>query len=223
MTKQLIVKQRETLSLSNGILNNNVSIAQFEMGLNLSKTLSKPTIRSIFKGENASVGFSVVKILVTRFMNSFGFSTKISEDNIEMITVDTLDNFGYESLEDIILFFKMARTGKFGETNRGVDSNLIFGKWFPVYLDKKAQLREEKHNDFKQQSKNQKAISMGDVEITYRKSLVKKLETDKENFIVNYTKNMDRQMLEDTIQHWSKDQELKNHVKMLKLQRRTIK
>jgi hypothetical protein len=223
MKKQLIVKQQETLSLSNNILDNKISIAQFEMGLNLSTTLSKPTIRSIFKEENASVGFSVVKVLVTRFMNSFGFSTKLSEDNIEMITVDTLDNFGYESLEDIILFFKMARTGKFGETNRGVDSNLIFGKWFPMYLDKKAEIRERKHNEKKQESKNQNSISISDVEITYRKTMLKKLKINTENFIVDYTKNMDRQMLEDTINHWNKDEELKNYVTLLKLQRRTIK
>lgn len=195
----------------------------FELGLKIEDTFSKATTRSVFKNELAQVGFSVVNVLVIRFMNSFGFSTKLTDDQLESLTVDTLDNFGYESLEDIILFFKMARTGKFGETNRGVDSNLIFGKWFPMYLDKKAELRERKHNDFKQESKNHNTISMKCVEISYREAMLRRLRENNKEFIINYTKSMDRQMLEDTIISWDNDDKLKNHVTMLKLQRRVIK
>ncbi|MDB0600069.1 hypothetical protein PL373_02635 [Tenacibaculum maritimum] len=74
--------------------------------------------------------------------NSFAFATKLTDDQIDILTVDALDKFSHESLEDILLFFKMARSGKFGTTKRGVDSNLIFGEWFPMYLDLKSRERE---------------------------------------------------------------------------------
>jgi hypothetical protein len=43
------------------------------------------------------------------------------------------------------------------------------------------------------------------------------------DYINDFTKNMDRQMLEDTITSWSKDPELKNQVHLLKIKRLEIK
>jgi len=142
----------------------------FEMGLTIQSTFSKPNIRSVFKGETAQIGFSVVNVLVTRFINSFGFSTKLDPMQIEMITVDTLENFAYESIEDILLFFKMARSGKFGTTKRG---DKLDTKKVEVYVDK-------------------------------------------------ITKDMDRQLLEDTILDWEKDPIKKKHIHILKAKRKTV-
>lgn len=217
------VKSEKTLDFSKKIIAGKGNLAQVERGLTIEKSLSQPTLNTVFSGNNGSIGFAVVKVLVTRFLDSFGFSNKPSDTQIEMITVDTLDSFGYESLVDVILFFKMARSGKFGETQRGVDSNLIFGKWFPIYLDKKAEIREKKHQEFKETQKVKNTVSLEQVENTYKKALLKKLTEKRQEFVVDFTKSMDRQMLEDTINHWDKDKELKNYVTMLKMQRRVIK
>jgi len=136
---------QKTLDFSKEIINGNVNVSVVEMGLTINKCLEKPNIRIVFKDEFAQVGFSVVKVLVIRFMESFGFSTKMNDSQIDTLTVDTLEKFSYESLEDIVLFFKMARNGSFGTTNRGVDSNLIYGEWFPKYLEKKSELREQSY------------------------------------------------------------------------------
>ena len=66
-------------------------------------------------------------------------------------------------------------------------------------------------------------ISTDDIQISYRKKMIQELEKNKLAFIDKYTKNMDRQVLEDTIDSWSKDPEMKNYVTLLKLKRRTIK
>ena len=66
-------------------------------------------------------------------------------------------------------------------------------------------------------------ISTDDIQISYRKKMIQELEKNKLAFIDKYTKNMDRQVLEDTIDSWSKDPEMKNYVTILKLKRRTIK
>ena len=193
-----------------------------EMGLTIQETFSKPTIRTVFKGEYGSIGFSVVEVLVSRFADSFGFSNKLSAMQIETITVDTLENFAYESLHDIVLFFKMARSGKFGSTGRGIDSNLIFGDWYPKYLEQKAQLREDNY----QKTKNERSAnitSAEDVKKTYAKIAAKAKTKKVANYIDKISKTMDRQMLEDTIMDWEKDPDRKPYVAMLKKKRLEIK
>ena len=59
-------------------------------------------------------------------------------------------------------------------------------------------------------------ISTDDIQISYRKKMIQELEKNKLAFIDKYTKNMDRQVLEDTIDSWSKDPEMKNYVTILK-------
>ena len=193
-----------------------------EIGLTIQQTLSKPTIRSVFKGETGQIGFSVVKALVTRFMNSFGFSTKMDDTQLDIITVDVLENFAYESLEDILLFFKMARSGKFGATKRGVDSNLMFGEWFPKYLEIKADLREVNYNKQKNQTARKQATD-ADVRKTYQEISEKNMIRKVEKYVDNITETMDRQLLEDTLLDWSTDPIKKPYLDILKRKRKTIK
>ena len=197
-----------------------------ELDLTLEVVLSKPTMRTVFKDENAQVGFSVVKVLVQRFLDSFGFNAKASNSLIEIITVDTLDRFSYESLEDVILFFKMARSGYFGTTSRGVDSNLIFGEWFPMYLTKKAELRETKYTEEKGVRLSDKT-SIEDVQKYYmKKHMIKSQQQHIENVklhIEHITKEMDRETLENTIVDWSKDKEKNKFIRYLKEKRKIIK
>lgn len=197
-------------------------MALIEMNLSIDQTFSKPNIRTVFKNENGTIGFSVVNVLVNRFINSFGFSTKLSNDQIEILTVDTLENFKYESLEDIIVFFKMARTGKFGSTKKGVDSNLIYGEWYLAYLELKADIREQNYSKEKNVLNSNK-ITLEDVKKTYSKHQEKNFEKRVTNFVEKITKNIDRQMLEDLITDWEKDPARKPYLNILKKKRITIK
>jgi len=193
------------------------------MSLTINETFDKAIIRSVFKGEAGQIGFSVVNVLVTRFIDSFGFSTKLNPIQIETLTVDILENFQYESLEDIIIFLKMARTGKFGSTGRGVDSNLILGDWFPKYLDQKAQIREQNY----QKEKAQFSDSTNAVEQYYAKMRAKKAQDEKESKakleIDEMVKSMDRAVLEDTIADWERKEEMKPYLSYLKQKRLIIK
>jgi hypothetical protein len=213
---------QETLNLSKSIISGNAQMALVEMNLTIDQTFSKPNIRTVFKNENGTIGFSVVNVLVNRFINSFGFSTKLSNDQIEILTVDTLENFKYESLEDIIVFFKMARTGKFGSTKKGVDSNLIYGEWFPAYLELKADIREQNYSKEKN-ALNSTKITLEDVKKTYSKHQEKNFEKRVAAFVEKITKNIDRQILEDLITDWEKDPVRKPYLNILKKKRITIK
>ena len=219
-------KLLKTLDLAKSIISGKKSISVLEMELKITHTLNLPTLRSTFKGEDMQIGFSVVKVLVKRFMESFGFSSKPSEDMIEMISVDTLDKFSHETFPDIIIFFKMARTGFFGNTDRGVDSNLIFGKWYPMYLEKKSKMREDNYlaeknkrneNLFSiEQVKNQYNINQNkSKKLQYRDKVIARID--------EITENYDRHLLEDLIFDWERDEAKRPYIKFLKMKRKTIK
>jgi hypothetical protein len=211
-----------TITLSKAIVSGTAKLALLEMNLTLSETLDQPTVRKVFSGDNATIGFSVVKVLVNRFIESFGFSTKLSESQIEILTIDTIENFKYESLQDIILFFKLARSGKFGSTKRGVDSNLIFGEWFPMYMEQKADLREQQY--VKQKSEmNAQLVSIEDVKKHYEKLTEIPFVQRVKNYVDSITKDINREQLEVLIQEWESDEQKKPYIQILKSKRRSIK
>ena len=215
--------QLKTLDLAKNIVAGSISVSVLEIGLTVDKNLDKPVIRGLFKNENGAIGFAVVKVLVNRFIDSFGFSTKLSETQLEVLTVDTLEKFSYDSLEDIILFFKLARSGSFGTTKRGVDSNLIFGEWFPIYMEMKAEAREKKHLNEKKQTDNN-LITIQDVKNSYQKIQVGNSFRDRVlNYIDKITDGINRLELEDLIQAWSEDEQKKPYLRDLKAKRLKIK
>lgn len=223
MRTQSNPKQLATLDLAKNIVAGSVSVSVLEIGLTVDKNLDKPVIRGLFKNENGQIGFAVVKVLVNRFIDSFGFSTKLSESQLEVLTVDTLEKFSYDSLEDIILFFKLARSGTFGTTKRGVDSNLIFGEWFPMYMEMKAEAREREY------IKNKKTITESTLSIEEVKKSYEKIKPNNSFrdrvliYIDKITDGINRLELEDLIQAWSEDEQKKPYLRDLKAKRQTIK
>jgi len=217
---QCNLRQQKTLDISKAIISGTTSVSGIEIGLTIKNTFESPNMKSIFKGENGQIGFSVVNILVKRFLESFGFATKMNDTQIEVLTVDTLEKFSYESLEDIILFFKMARTGQFGSTMRGVDSNLIFGEWYPMYLELKSIEREKIYQKDKD-SLNKDSLTIENVRSAYQKqkNTPQQLHDKAVKRINEITEGFTRQELEDLIKVWEKD-ESKNPYMRLLMQKR---
>lgn len=220
--KSLSQKKLEVLGFSKQVSNNTSLITQSERSLKIEDSLTQPAVRSVFKGDNGDIGYSFFYILITRFVDSFGFSTKLNTTQLETLTIDALDHFSYESVVDAILFFKMARSGKFGTTNRGLDSNLIFGTWFPLYLELKADAREVFLKKQKENLKNE-SVSIESVQKHYKECLKGDFKKKCKKRIDELTKDFDRQMLEDFITDWEKDETKKPFLKMLKAKRRDIK
>lgn len=219
-------EQGKVLDLTRSIINGNLNTSFYGMSLSISDTLKKPIMKDVFKGELAEVSFEVVGVLVEKFLNSFAFSTKLGEAQIDEFTAHTLENFSHESLDDIILFFKMASSGKFGETNRGVDANLVFGKWFPIYMDLKALERKKVHDDQKNK-RSENIVSIEAINKIYANVQREKIYREKVRkaklFVDKVSKDFDKQMLEDTITEWSKDSKKDYYTNLLKKKRRTIK
>lgn len=219
---KLVKSQITGMELVEGILSKSISLAQTEIKLTTSDVIGKPLIRTVFKGKD-NLAFTFVSGLVKRFVDSFGFSTKMNESQIEMLSVDTFEKFQYESVEDVILFLKMCRSGSFGATNRGVDSNLIFGEWFPKYMEIKSDAREKEYEKEKSSlSIEQRGVEYSEVIKTYKKASNISFEKRVSDYVDRISKDMDRQMLEDTIIDWEKDPERSAYVYMLKKKRQVV-
>lgn len=198
------------------------NIVLIEIDTDFKTCLSERNIKAVFKGRDQIVALSTIDILIRRFINSFGFASEVPEERISILVSDTFDNFSGESLSDIILFFKMARNGYFGTTHRGIDSNLIFGDWFPKYLDLKSQERE------KEVVKQQKAfksdqLSIDDVKKSYEKQTEKSFLQRVCDYVDKITDEITRDQLEKLISEWSKDEEKNNYLHILKNKRTYIK
>jgi len=203
------------------IIAGTANLMQLEMNASLKLNIESPTIISIFKNENTEIGLNVIKVLVDRFADSFGFSTKMSATQSETICIDTFENFRGESLGDIILFFKMARNGSFGYTHRGIDSNLIFGDWFPKYMEQKSIEREKLYQ--KQKSEQIKPeISMEQV-VAHRKSHEASRLKKVSDYVDTITEGMTRDQLEKEILEWRNDAEKSKFIRILLTKRDFIK
>lgn len=213
-------KQQETLSLAKDLVSGKENIGFVENSLTVKSAFDCPTIKSAFK-DYPEIAFSIVKLLVTRFLSSFGFSSKHSEDQIDIITTDLIDNFKYESLQDIILFLKMSRNGKFGTTGRGVDSNLIIGTWMPQYLELKADERERQYEKDKHKLNEEAANAF--YARQQRKKMHEKMEQEFKDYVERMTKGITREQLETLIEKCSKVEEVKPYMDILKAKRREIK
>jgi hypothetical protein len=217
---------QETLNLARHITQQKTSIATMEMKLTIKDVISKPTIRSVFRGQQETqLVFALVKLIVTRFCESFSFATKHTDSQIEAITIDTLENFSYDSLEDIVLFFKQCRQGKFGAVKRQVDANFIFGEWLPMYFESKSLEREKIKIDNQKSFKSQK-IDLAIVKKEWedlKKANQPTMQQQVKQYVDKITKNFDREMLENTITEWGKCEKRKPFLRIIKAKRKIIK
>lgn len=73
-----------------------------------------------------------------------------------LLTTDIFTHFQNESLEDVVLMLKMARTGRLGKGNGRLDSDTLFTIFIPNYLLFQAEEREKIHH--RDKTSNQREI-----------------------------------------------------------------
>ena len=86
-----------------------------------------------------------VNQIITNFLFHTNAQRSMSEEQVYQLSIDMINTFGYESLEDIVLMFKLARTGKLKE-NYGTIDGTVVGRWMGEYLNKKA-INRENHKE----------------------------------------------------------------------------
>lgn len=167
----------------------------------------------------------IIAYLTTRLSENFNVGKKFTTEQATIMAFDLFEIFGFETIEDIVLMFKMARQGKIGDgKDFKLDSQTIFHKWVPEYLELKAEQREKEHQDNKKsinQSENQ--LTLQDVRNAYKKANPQKQHDLLIEKINSITKDFDRQMLEDLIISWTNDKDIsKDELRLLIMKRKVI-
>jgi len=120
------------------------------------------------KKENPIAVESAINQLIYDFVKQSNEPRSLNEDQIYRISMDIVNDYPYESLEDFALMFKMARSGRFSEAYGTIDQSQIY-KWIGEYLELKAIDRE---NNFKN-----KPIDLPDGPAEYSPELAKLKES----------------------------------------------
>lgn len=220
------MRQQKALSISRVILQKPTELMKIERALQPADVFDKPTLGEVYKGEFSSVGYKTVFELANRFLDGFAFATKLPESQKQIITSDLLEACKYESIEDLILFFKNARKGIYGVAKKGVDGNTIIGDWLPQYLEAKALLREQmvsRKKDLHSAMVTDQSKTIETYKKNQEKKAIKKKAEDMLKLANEATKDCDRQMLEDLILSWTKDAELRPYVRILINKRKEIR
>ena len=120
-----------------------LEIVSLETELSIPKCLNLPSIAQIKKELPAKTLIRSVREIVMNTARTFKFSENMDLGQATILATDLMDYFRDESLEDIVLMFKMIRQGDLGSGKGRLDHDVIFTLFVPNYLLKKAEIREK--------------------------------------------------------------------------------
>jgi len=201
---------------------NEVDLLFLEKSLKLSDAIDGTKIKKLEKLLGERNMAKVITYLLLRFSKNFNVGKSITDGQAPMIAIDIIEKYPYETIEDVILMLKQVRQGIIGDgKDFKLDGQNILTKWFPEYLDKKY-IEVERLNKVVIPPSENNAVDK-----FYADRLKKKQQEEKrkkvENEIDLMVKDMDRQLLEDTITDWERKPDMKPYLDYLKRKRLIIK
>ena len=130
--------------------NDSTDLMMLESDLTLAHGINCANIRKLERVVGKKNIIKAISYLLLRLSENFNMKGKFTSEQAAITAIDLFEIFGYESLEDVVLMFKYVRQGRIGDgKDFKLDSQAVFNKWVPQYLDLKAQERENNHNKTK--------------------------------------------------------------------------
>lgn len=139
------------ISLAN---NDSKALVEIESSLDIARAMESTSIRKLdsFVGKKNIV--KAISYLILRMSENFNMNGKFNDVQAAILANDLYEIFGYETLEDVVLMFKLARQGKIGDgRDFKLDGQTVLHKWVPSYLELKAIERENQHQRQKDSQK----------------------------------------------------------------------
>lgn len=207
---------------------NEVGLIVFEKNLKLSNAIDGTKLKKLEKEVGEINTITAICYLLNRFNSNFNFGKSLSQTQSAILAADIVEKYPYETIEDVVLMLKQVRQGIIGDgKDYKLDGQNVLSKWFPEYLEKK-------YTEFERLKKQESQITSNEIDskdhpVTqfYEKFRLQKARKEKEEVmkieIDEMVKNMDRQMLEDTILDWSKKDEMKSYMRYLISKRSVVK
>lgn len=109
-------------------------VIKVERSLTIEKCVTAPLL--INQKANETELIKSIFLIIRRFNELVNVGRKFSEDQMISLASDLYERFSSDSLEDVMLFFKMARSGEFGDIYR-LDSIVVLS-WVQKYLEMKS-------------------------------------------------------------------------------------
>jgi hypothetical protein len=145
--------------------NNTSELIHFESDLTITKAIEGTRLNKLATVIEKKNVIKAITYLTARLADNFNVGKKFTIEQSSLMALDLFDVFGYETLEDVVLMFKYARQGRIGDgKDFKLDSQTVFHKWVPEYLELKAVERENQHNKQKGENNSLPKWSMEDVE-----------------------------------------------------------
>lgn len=134
--------------------NNPTKLVLFEGELTISKAMNGNTLNKLSTQIEKKNVIKAIAYLTLRLSENFNVGKKFTASQASIMALDLFEVFGYETLEDVMLMFKYARQGRIGDgKDFKLDSQTVFHKWIPAYLELKAKEREDQHLKEKYEAK----------------------------------------------------------------------
>jgi len=205
-----------------------VKLLILEKNMNLQKAIDGTRINKLEKTLGEINMVKVVTYLLMRFSESFNVGKNITNTQAPLIAIDIIEKYPYETIEDLVLLLKQVRQGIIGDgKDYKLDGQNILNKWFPEYLEKKYIEFERIKKQENVISQDEKDLRSNAVNQIYAKRKEQQIKKDREETakkeIDEMVKNMDRQMLEDTIASWEKQPEMQPFLDYLRQKRLVVK
>ena len=156
-----------------------VQLAIFEKDLTLQKSMTGTSLARIEKKVSTGDLVRTIVFLIERAVDFFNVKSTLNSSQILLMAVDFLEVYKHETIEDIVMMFKMVRQGKIGDKIFYLDSHVIMNEWMPQYLNFKAQQREQ---DYKTNKSNDTKLEDFQVDALNKYQKLKaKQETEKKD------------------------------------------
>lgn len=130
-------------------------LAMREMSLTVKSNLDKPNIQSLRNPCDTPKLMAIINFAINRASKINSTYKPIDEELSISLTVDLMEKMGTESIDDILLMFKMARTGdleisQFSKKKSFYEA--VLQDWVPAYLDLKSAEMEKRWQNEKTKS-----------------------------------------------------------------------
>lgn len=203
-----------------------VGLLVFEKKLQISEAIDGTKLKKLERSIGEIGTITAICYLLNRFNSSFNFGKSLSAQQSAILASDIVEKYPYETIEDVVLMLKMVRQGIIGDgKDYKLDGQNVMTKWFPEYLDKKyTEFEIIKQRELAEINKqgDENAVTKYYAKIRKQKA-AKEKEENMRLEIDGMVKNMDRQILEDTIDSWSKLPDMLPYLDYLKQQRKKVK
>ena len=110
-------------------------------GIKLIDCLNAPSLKKLIKENGEEEVQATIEAIVFVGMENFNVKYHLSDTQVEFFAEGFIEEFGYETIDDLIVCLKSAAKGKFGEIYSAIDPPTLF-KWFRLHLDLKYQQKE---------------------------------------------------------------------------------